>query len=75
MVKWLSSRVASKFASLTIGIMEYWENGILGYGKMVKCYCGKIHLEIETKMLINFEYSFSKQHSIIPSFHYSMSGA
>jgi len=53
-------------------IMEYWKDGIMGFGKMVDCYYGGIHLDIETKMLINYVYFFSKQHSNIPSFHYSM---
>jgi len=44
--------------------MEYWKIGIMGFGE--------IHLHIGTKKSINLEYSFLKQHSNIPSFHYSM---
>jgi len=53
-------------------MLEYWNHGIMGYGKMVECYYGEIHLDIETEMLINYEYSFSNQHSNLPSFHYSI---
>ena len=44
----------------------------MGSGKMGKCYNGKIHLDTEVKNALKQETSFKKQHSNIPSFHYSM---
>jgi hypothetical protein len=36
--------------SLTIGMMEYWDNGIMGFGEMRQRYIGKLGL---TERLLN----------------------
>jgi len=33
----------SWFASLTIGMLEYWNNGVMGFGKMERWVIKKIH--------------------------------
>ena len=47
------------FASLTIGILEYWSTGMMGLNEFYRFY--KKYL-----------FRFYPQYSIIPSFHYSM---
>ena len=50
------------------GMLEYWNTGILGSGKMVSWVIVKFLLrKLNRKMS-----SFLNHHSIIPSFHYSM---
>jgi hypothetical protein len=39
------SKITSEFASLTIGMLEYWNDGILGSGKMGKWDIGNISLD------------------------------
>jgi hypothetical protein len=46
--------------------LEYWNDGIMGSGKMGKCYNGEIHLDTEVKNALKQETSFKKQHSNIP---------
>jgi len=62
-------------------MLEKWNDGILGYGKMVKWVTcrepqgrpiGKTHIDMEVQDVYKLETSFENQHSNIPSFHYSM---
>jgi hypothetical protein len=50
--------------------VEYWNNGILGFGEMGYWDNDKIHLESEVDELVSFLLFF--QHSNIPTFHYPM---
>jgi len=56
-------------------MLEYWNDGIMGSGKMVECCNGEIHLDMEIENAYKFGNFLKKQHSNIPSFHYSMFGA
>ena len=55
--------------SLTIGMLESWNDGILGSGKIGKCYNGEIHLDTEVKNALKIETSLKNN---IPIFHHSM---
>jgi hypothetical protein len=49
-----------------IGMMEYWNNGIMDSGIMQYCFIGKIFVNEKIK---NGEYPFKNQPSSIPLFH------
>ena len=52
--------------------MEYWNDGIMGSGKMGQWFIGKIRLDMEIKnvnRLGNVLLKSTFQYSIIPSFH------
>jgi hypothetical protein len=50
-------------------MLEYWNDGIMGSGKMGQWLIGKISLDREANKCVT---SFKNQHSNIPPFHYSM---
>ena len=52
-----------------IGMLEYWNDGIMGSGEMGQCFIGKIPFDNKVN---KWEYFFQNQHSNIPPFHYSM---
>jgi hypothetical protein len=50
-------------------MMESWNIGIVGSGKMAKCIVGRVPSD---KEIINGILPFKNQLSIIPAFHYSI---
>jgi len=50
-------------------MLECWNDGIMGPGKMGQWFIGKIPLDKDINKRVT---SFKNQHSIIPPFHYSM---
>jgi hypothetical protein len=74
-LKCLSSGLSSKsitsyFASLTTGILEYWSDGIMSFGKMGQCFIGKIPSDVEVKR--SSEKSYFLININIPIFHHSI---
>jgi len=39
--------------SSAIGMLEYWNNGIMGFAKMAQCFIARMALTWISKMLIN----------------------
>jgi hypothetical protein len=49
--------------------LEYWNDGIMGFGKMEKRVIDKIHFDSEVKNIQNELNLFENQYSNIPFFH------
>ncbi|RZB38095.1 MAG: hypothetical protein SRB2_00441 [Desulfobacteraceae bacterium Eth-SRB2] len=57
---------------LTIGVLEYWNDGIMRFGKMEKWVIEKINLDSVVKKNITIKNSFRNHYSTIPLFQYSI---
>jgi len=57
---------------LTIGVLEYWNDGIMRFGKMEKWVIEKINLDSVVKKNITIKNSFRNHYSTVPIFHYSI---
>jgi len=53
-------------------MLEYWNTGTMGSGKMVVCCDVEIYFDIQIENAHNSKLPLKTQHSIIPPFHYSM---
>jgi hypothetical protein len=51
------------------GMLEYWNNGTMGSGKMEQCFIKEFSLTAKKIKIISFE-NPAFQYSIIPLFHW-----